>query len=52
MNYLPLAARGGAEIFTQTKVEWVKKVDGGWRVHGRHYTHPLASEEFTLDADT
>ena len=51
MNYLPLAARGGAEIFTQTEVEWVQKIDGGWQVHGRHYTHPLASEEFTLDAD-
>ena len=51
MNYLPLAARAGAEIFTQTKVEWIQKlVTGGWRVHGRHYRTRFSSSPFTLDA--
>jgi cholesterol oxidase len=37
MNYLPMAQRAGAEIYTQTKVEWVEKLaNGSWRVHGRH----------------
>ncbi|MBL8215435.1 MAG: GMC family oxidoreductase [Bryobacterales bacterium] len=51
MNYLPMAANAGAQIFTQTKVEWVEKVGTGWRIHGRHYTSALASEAFTLTAD-
>ena len=39
MNYLPLAAKNGADIFTQTKVEWIEKLsDGGWRIHGQHVT--------------
>jgi cholesterol oxidase len=37
-NYLPMAAMAGAEIYTQTKVEWIEKVPGGgWRIHGRRY---------------
>ncbi len=51
MNYLPMARNGGAEIFTQTKVEWIEKLDGGgWRIHGRHYPSPRSSRKFTLDA--
>jgi cholesterol oxidase len=52
MNYLPMAANAGAQILTQTKVEWIEKVDGGgWRVHGRHYRNATASDRFTLTAD-
>ncbi len=50
MNYLPMARNGGAEIYTQTKVEWIEKIDGGWRVHGRHYTSKSRSRKFSLDA--
>ncbi len=51
MNYLPMAAKNGADIFTQIKVEWIEKLSsGGWRIHGRHVSSPLASESFTLDA--
>src|SRR5581483_3596 len=50
MNYLPMARNAGAEIFTQTKVEWIEKLDGGgWRVHGRHYDNG-SSDSFTLEA--
>src|SRR3954469_7433598 len=51
MNYLPLAAKNGADIFTQTKVEWIEKLSsGGWRIHGQHVTSLVAKESFTLDA--
>ncbi|MSV29261.1 MAG: GMC family oxidoreductase [Bryobacterales bacterium] len=51
MNYLPLAVRNGADIFTQTKVEWIEKLAaGGWRIHGQHYTDGLSHSSFTLDA--
>ncbi|HXG32239.1 MAG TPA: GMC family oxidoreductase [Bryobacteraceae bacterium] len=51
MNYLPMAARAGADIFTQTKVEWIEKLaGGGWRIHGRRYAHAADSEPFSLDA--
>jgi cholesterol oxidase len=50
MNYLPLARSAGAEIFTQTKVEWIEKLNGGgWRIHGRHY-EGSQNQSFTLDA--
>ena len=54
MNYLPLAAQGGAHIFTQTKVEWIeKKANGRWRVHGRlqksRFLHDF--ESFDIEAD-
>ena len=40
-----------AEIFTQTKVEWIEKLDaGGWRIHGRHYRSKKSKKKFTLDA--
>lgn len=51
MNYLPMAARAGAAIFTQTKVEWIEKLHGGgWRVHGKHYRNAVLSEPFSLTA--
>lgn len=50
MNYLPMAAAAGADIFTQVKVEWIEKRDGNlWRVHGRYYRSPRDSKSFTLD---
>jgi choline dehydrogenase-like flavoprotein len=51
MNYLPLARRGGAEIFTGAEVEWVEKLaGGGWRVHGTRTGQHLGRETFTVDA--
>jgi hypothetical protein len=51
MNYLPMAHRAGAEIYTQTKVEWVEKLNGGgWKIHGAHYARANQKELFTLDA--
>jgi cholesterol oxidase len=49
MNYLPMARRAGAEIYTRARVLWVEKAAGSWRVHGR--VHDGAHEQpFTLDA--
>jgi len=51
MNYLPMAASKGADIFTQVKVEWIERLDGaGWRIHGRRYRDQWKSQAFTLDA--
>ncbi|HVG19523.1 MAG TPA: GMC family oxidoreductase, partial [Blastocatellia bacterium] len=51
MNYLPIAAGAGAQIFTQTKVEWIEKLPGGgWRIHGKRYKNQRDSDSFTLDA--
>jgi len=51
MNYLPMARNAGAEIYTQTKVDWLEKLSGGgWRIHGHHYKDVLNNEPFTLDA--
>jgi choline dehydrogenase-like flavoprotein len=51
MNYLPIAAKAGAQIFTQTKVEWIEKLSGGgWRIHGKHYKNQHDSDSFTMDA--
>ncbi|HUB33423.1 MAG TPA: GMC family oxidoreductase [Bryobacteraceae bacterium] len=51
MNYLPLAAKAGATIFTQTKVEWLEKLSsGGWRIHGKYVKDDQNSSSFTLDA--
>ena len=45
------AKNGGAHIFTQTKVEWIQKLDGGgWRIHGSYVKNLLEQEKFTLDA--
>ncbi|MGH9447937.1 MAG: GMC family oxidoreductase N-terminal domain-containing protein, partial [Terriglobia bacterium] len=50
MNYLPVARANGADIFTETQVDWVEKLpDGGWRIHGRRHDR-LFPEAFTLDA--
>jgi len=37
MNYLPLARRYGAEIYTHTEVVRLQKVDGYYRVHFKNY---------------
>ena len=37
MNYLPLAKRHGAHLYTQTEVQTVLPVDGGYRVNFNHY---------------
>ncbi len=51
MNFLPMARSAGAEIYTQTKVEWVEKLaTGGWRIHGSHVADDKSSKPFTLDA--
>jgi len=51
MNFLPMARNAGAEIYTQTKVEWVEKLaTGGWRIHGSHVADDKSSTSFTLDA--
>jgi len=50
MNYLPLAARHGAEIYTHAEVETVEKDGNGWKVHGRYWKSKVKSEKFTLSA--
>ena len=51
MNYLPMAANAGAEIYTQTKVEWIQPLDGGgWQVHGVWQKSNLKSESFDIEA--
>jgi cholesterol oxidase len=51
MNYLPLAAKNGADIFTQVKVEWIEKLStGGWRIHGQHVSSATDNGSFTMDA--
>jgi cholesterol oxidase len=51
MNYLPMAKRAGARIFTQTTVDWIEKLpDGRWRIHGRRYADLYSVEAFTMDA--
>jgi cholesterol oxidase len=49
MNYLPLAKQGGADIFTQIKVEWIEKTSNGWKVSGRFQKTSHASEKFELE---
>jgi cholesterol oxidase len=51
MNYLPLAKKGGAHIFTQTEVDYVEKgQDGRWVVHATHRDNGLVSQDATLSA--
>jgi cholesterol oxidase len=50
MNYLPAAKKNKAHIFTQVQVDWVEKVDGGWKLHGRRFPSVGFPEEFTLEA--
>ncbi len=50
MNYLPIAANNGADIFTRTEVRRLEKLaTGGWRVHGRRFSG-LFPDKFTIDA--
>ena len=50
MNYLPLAAKNGAEIFTQTKVEWIEKLLDGRLADPREAClTAFDSDSFTLD---
>src|SRR4051794_13943862 len=47
MNYLPLAAKNGADIFTQTKVEWIEKLStGGGGSQGREVSSSGGPERF------
>lgn len=51
MNYLPMAARAGAELYTQAEVRFISRAPNGhWRVHGRHVRHLLAQEAFEITA--
>ncbi|HVX68044.1 MAG TPA: GMC family oxidoreductase [Bryobacteraceae bacterium] len=51
MNYLPMAKSAGAEIFTQTEVEWIEKIPaGGWRVHGTFRPDHFGAQPFTIAA--
>lgn len=51
MNYLPVAARQGCDIFTKTEIKWIEKLSGGgWRVHGVRYKDLNFTDDFTLDA--
>jgi cholesterol oxidase len=51
MNYLPMAASAGAEIYTQAEVERIsRQPGGGWRVHGSRVNHALLKEPFELTA--
>ena len=51
MNYLPMAARGGADIFTEAEVLWVEKLaGGGWCVHGRRLRGLGRAEPFRIEA--
>lgn len=52
MNYLPLAAKHGADIFTQTKVDWIEKLPTGkgWRIHGKYYRNGLQHDPFSIEA--
>jgi cholesterol oxidase len=51
MNYLRMAKRAGAEIFTQTEAEWLERIpDGGWRVHGTFRPDHFGTQPFTIAA--
>ena len=51
MNYLTLARNNGADIFSETQVDWLEKIPGsGWRIHGRRHGLLGLPEKFVLDA--
>jgi len=50
MNYLPLAKKGGAHIFTQTEVETIEKGAGDWTVHAIHRPDAASADNVTLTA--
>lgn len=50
MNYLPMARRNGAQIFTQISVSHIEKRDNGdYRVHA-FYQSPTERRRLTIDA--
>ncbi len=49
-NYLAIASGAGAEIYTQTAVEWIEKLNEGWRVHGTRYENAIIKHRFQVDA--
>lgn len=51
MNYLPLARKAGAHVFTQTEVDYLEKVPGDeWVVHVTHRENTLVPSRATLRA--
>jgi cholesterol oxidase len=53
MNYLPMAANGGAEIYTQAQVDSIRKRPaGGWEIHGTRFRDKHSSEPFQFTATT
>lgn len=53
MNYMPLAKRSGVEIYTQTEVKWIEKVDDHYKLHmvfHRGRGENVTSKEFTKTA--
>jgi cholesterol oxidase len=51
MNYLPMAAAAGAEIYTQAEVEAIGRLPaGGWRVHGSRVANAVSKEPFEIIA--
>jgi cholesterol oxidase len=36
-NYLPMARRAGAAMYTQVEVRWIEKCDGFYRLHAVHH---------------
>lgn len=45
MNYLPMAKRAGAELYTQTEVERIEKLDVGYRVHFAQHIETTAGTQ-------
>jgi cholesterol oxidase len=51
MNYLPMAAAAGAEIYTQSEVETISRLPtGGWRVQGSRVANAISKEPFEITA--
>lgn len=51
MNYLPMAAVAGAELYTQAQVDFVRRLpDGRWEVHGARVEDAARRERFQITA--
>ena len=52
MNYLPMARKAGAEIFTQAEVtHFTKSPAGGWQIYGNHYPEKDSDpQKFSISA--
>jgi cholesterol oxidase len=51
MNYLPMAANAGAEIYTQAQVDFVRRLpDGRWQIQGTRFRNAFVREPFHLAA--